>query len=294
MSVTIDLANLPNPSVIEELSAEVILAELQAELIALYPQIEPVLQLESAIVNKLMQAFAFRETLIRARENDAARALMLAKAVRSDLDAIGANFGVGRLVVEPASPGKAPVMEDDERFRRRIQTAQAAYSVAGPADAYVFHAMTAVPAIADVTATKTGPGKVLVTVMMPSPNVVPSSAVLHAVDEALSSASVRPLTDMVVVRPASVVNVNVVAELTLYPGPNAAFILSNARAALKAFLNANCRLGRDLRLSAIYSRLHAEGVQSVKLLSPSADVVIDPTQVYLAAEPSIAVVGRDE
>ena len=42
----------------------------------------------------------------------------------------------------------------------------------------------------------------------------------------------------------------------------------------------NRMLGMNLRRSAIFARLHQEGVHSVELLSPVADVVLDETQVY--------------
>ena len=39
-------------------------------------------------------------------------------------------------------------------------------------------------------------------------------------------------------------------------------------------------LGRNLRRSAIFSRLHVEGVHSVHLASPAKDVVLERTEVY--------------
>ena len=68
------LAGLPDPAVIEELSFEAILAGMKADLIVRFPDIEPVLALESAVANKLMQVAAYRELLIRARINEAATA----------------------------------------------------------------------------------------------------------------------------------------------------------------------------------------------------------------------------
>ncbi|EEV5914885.1 baseplate assembly protein [Escherichia coli] len=54
------------------------------------------------------------------------------------------------------------------------------------------------------------------------------------------------------------------------------------------------RLGRDIRLSAIYAALHVEGVQRVELAAPLADIVLNNTQASFCTEYRVVTGGSDE
>ncbi|WP_275272638.1 baseplate J/gp47 family protein, partial [Pantoea ananatis] len=158
---TIDLSQLPAPNVVETLDYETLLAERKATLISLYPADEQasvarVLALESDPLVKLLQENAYREVILRQRINEAAKAVMVAWANGSDLDQLGANNGVTRLVLTPAdntvTPPVEAVMERDEDFRARIAAAFEGLSVAGPSGAYEFHARSADGRVADASA----------------------------------------------------------------------------------------------------------------------------------------------
>ncbi|MCK9911337.1 hypothetical protein MXD81_19455, partial [Microbacteriaceae bacterium K1510] len=82
-----------------------------------------VAMLESDPAVKIAEAAAYRETLIRARVNDAVRAVLLAYAHGTDLDHKGVDFEVARMVMGADPDTGAPIMEDDERLRRRQQLA---------------------------------------------------------------------------------------------------------------------------------------------------------------------------
>jgi phage-related baseplate assembly protein len=94
---TIDLSALPRPAVVETLDYETVLAELRADLLRLYPAAAEVIDLESEPLIKLLQVAAYRELVIRARINDAARAVMLGWAVGTDLDNLAARYDLARL-----------------------------------------------------------------------------------------------------------------------------------------------------------------------------------------------------
>ncbi|CQH37235.1 baseplate assembly protein J [Yersinia enterocolitica] len=158
---TIDLSLLPPPSVVEKRDYETLLAERKATLISLYPEeqraaVARTLSLESEPLVKLLQENAYREVILRQRVNDAARAVMVAYAVGSDLDQLGANNNVERLVIIPAAPTAIPpieaVMESDSDFRVRIPQAFEGLSVAGPTGAYEYHAKSADGRVADASA----------------------------------------------------------------------------------------------------------------------------------------------
>lgn len=102
----VDLNQLAAPDVVEVLDYETILAERKATLVSLYPEeqqeaVARTLTLESEPIVKLLEENAYREVIWRQRVNEAARAVMLAYAAGSDLDQIGANSNVPRLVITP-------------------------------------------------------------------------------------------------------------------------------------------------------------------------------------------------
>jgi len=287
----IDLSALAAPNVIEEIDYEDILKAMRDDLVAIFPAIAGVIDLESEPARKVLEIAAYREVLVRARVNDAARALLLAEATGADLDHLGALFSTAR------QEG-----ETDARYRRRIQLAPEAFSVAGPQGAYVYHALTAMDEARDASAIQTAPGVVTVTVLRERQDgdedddfEVPSDDQLLAIKAALNTEEVRPLTDSVVVRAPDVSEVTIEAELTLYPGPDASVVRARAEAALAEWVEKNRMLGMNLTRSAIFSRLHQEGVMSVNLVSPAEDVVILPTGVYRIAGMEITTADiRDE
>lgn len=293
----IDLSQLPPPAVVEVLSYEQILAEAKSELIAKDPALAPVLALESEPLTKLLQVFAYRELLLRQRINEAARKVMLAHAAGSDLDHLGANYGVPRLLLDEgdalAIPPVAPTYEPDDDYRRRIQLAPEAYTTAGSEASYLFHGLSASGQVADVSAQSPLPGVVAVHVLARAGDGVPDAGLLATVEAALSAEKVRPLTDLVSVNPAEIVPFSVAATLYLFDGPSEDVVLSAVNQALAAYLASSRALGRDITLSGLYRVLHQEGVQRVALTSPAADVVITPQQAGHCSAVDILVGGRD-
>jgi len=300
---TIDLSQLPAPDVVEALDYETLLAERKATLISLYPAeqqaaITRTLALESEPLVKLLQENAYRELILRQRINEAAKANMVAWATGADLDQLGANNGVTRLTLRAADnstlPPTAAVMESDDNFRMRIAAAFEGLSVAGPSGAYEYHAKSADGRIADVSAISPAPAEVTITVLSREGDGTAPADLLTIVANALNDEDVRPVADRVQVQTAAIVSYRVDATLFLYPGPEAEPIRAAAEAKLLAFINAQSRLGRDIRQSALYAALHVEGVQRVELAQPTADVVLDKTQAAWCSGYSITVGGSDE
>lgn len=299
----IDLSQLPPPQIVDVPDFETLLAERKAAFVALHPTdqqdaVRRTLALESEPITKQLQESAYREILLRQRINEAALAVMVAYANSSDLEQLGANYNVKRLTVTPADddavPPVAAVMETDEALRLRIPAAFEGLSVAGPTAAYEFHAKSADGRVADASATSPAPAEVVLTVLSREGDGTADADLLAVVEKALNSESVRPVADRLTVRGASIVNYSVRALLYLYPGPESEPILEAARASLQKYIASQTRLGRDIRLSAIYAALHVEGVQRVELLSPLADVVLDKTQAASCTDWSVSVGGTDE
>lgn len=287
--MTINLASLPAPQVIEELTFEGILADMKADLIARFPQVEPVLQLESSVAVKVLQACAYRELLLRARVNDAARSNLLAFSTGGDLDHIGATFGVERLVVTPATDSDPAVMEDDDRFRQRIQLGIVAYSVAGPIEAYIFHGLTADPSILDVAVNNPHTNRIEITVLSSTGNGAASSDQLERVADALSPTNARPLTDDVRVRSATIIEQPVNVRLVLPRGPAPEAVRALAETRIRAYCNQRRRIGRALRIDGIISAARSAGEMEQAIVeAPLAD--INPGHAGAVFVPSITVV----
>lgn len=300
---TIDLSQLPAPDVVETLDYEELLAERKATLISLYPEeqqeaIARTLSLESEPIVKLLQENAYRELILRQRINEAAKAVMLPYAMDGDLDQLGANNGIERLTITPADDTTIPptpaVMESNDDFRARIAAAFEGLSVAGPTGAYEYHTKSADGRVADASAISPSPAVVTVTVLAREGNGAAAGDLLAVVNAALNSENVRPVADRVSVQSAEIVNYEIEAEIYLYPGPEAEPVRAAAEAKLAAYVSAQRRLGRDIRLSALYAAMHVEGVQRVSLIKPAADVVLDRTQAAYCTGYVLTVGGSDE
>lgn len=299
----IDLSRLPVPDVVEELEFAAIKQAMLADLKARDPEFAATV-LESDPAVKVLEACAYREVLVRQRVNDGARAVMLASSSGADLDNLAAFYAVERQVIDPgdadAIPPVPPTFEDDETFRRRTQLAPEALTTAGSAGSYVFHGLSAgetptavsveSPApgtvvvthtfdpagfaarVKDVSAVRTAPGEVTVSVLARAGNGTPDAALLAAVRAHLNGRYVVPLTDKVIVRAATIKAYAIKARLELYDGPDQAAVIAAARARAQAYADARHRLGDTAAVSGIEGALHAAGVKTVTLTGPEADV----------------------
>jgi phage-related baseplate assembly protein len=278
----INLSQLPLPAAVEVIDFEVILAALKADLILRAPEIASVLNLESEPLVKLLEVFAFREMILRARINDGVRAVHLATATGADLEHLAALFGVVRLTVAPANPTATPptaaVMESDTNLRLRAQLALEGFSTAGPRAAYEFHARSSDARVLDIHVDSPDPGNVRVVVLSSEGNGTASAEVLTAVSDALNAEDVRPLCDTVTVQSAVIVPFAITAELVVQDGPDPAIVLALAQNAVASYLANARRISEYIRLSAIYAALHQPGVEAVVLALPVADIAVSATQ----------------
>jgi len=292
----IDLSQLPPPSVIENLDYEAVLAAMLADLRGRYPAFDALVESDPAY--KLLEVCAWRETILRQRINDAARAVMLATASGADLDQLAAIFGVERLVVDPGDPDALPpiepTLESDAALRRRTQLALEGFSTAGPVGAYLFHALGAHGDVLDASVQSPNPGEVLVTVLSRSGDGTPAQEVLDAVEAALSADDVRPLCDTVSVQAPTVAAYTIEATLVFYSGPDKGEVMAAAQTAGEAYAEAQHRLGRDVTLSGVYAALHCAGVQRVELTSPAATLGIGPGEASWCTAIVLTDGGIDE
>lgn len=287
----IDISQLPAPNVVDPLDFETIFNAMLADLQGRDSTFTALLESDPAY--KILEVCAYRELLMRQRVNEAAKAVMLAYATGSDLDQLGANVGVQRLVITPADPTTIPptpaVMESDEDFRARIQLSPEGYTTAGSEGSYVFHGLSADADVKDIQAISPDPGKVTVYVLSRTGDGTAPAETLDAVNATLNGETIRPMTDEVTVLSANIVNYTIDAVLTLFPGPDANVVLQSAIDAVTAYTEAQRRIGYDVTLSGLYHALHQPGVQNVTLNSPTASLVLGDGQASYCTSTNVIV-----
>lgn len=300
---TINLSQLTPPDVIESLDAEQLLRERKTALIASMPThlrdaVANTLSLESEPLTKLLEENVYRELLLRQRINESARAVMVAYARGADLDQLAANYNLSRLVLRPANnqtiPPTPAILESDDDLRLRIPAAFEGLSVAGPVGSYEFHARSADGRVSDVSAISPAPANVTISVLSREGDGTASEELLRIVEHALNDEDVRPVADRIKVQSAQIIPYQIDATLFLFPGPESEPIRKEANQRLTQYITEQHRLGRDIRLSAIYAALHVEGVQRVELKQPTKDVVLDKTQASYCTQSTLTIGGSDE
>ena len=297
---TIDLSQLPLPTIIEALDFETILAEVKAVMVAAFPAdqqsaVAAALGLESEPLNIIAQAMAYRELLLRQRINEGAAACMLSHSTGDDLDNIAANLDTERLTITAATDTTDAVMESDEALRLRAQAAFEGMSVAGPSAAYEYFARSASGQVADARATSPSPAEVVIAILSSDGDGTPSAELIATVQAAVNDEDTRPLGDRVTVQGAEIIEYAIDATLYLYPGPESEPIINAALASLQTFLtSADKKIGRDVVRSAISAALHVQGVQRVVINSPAVDLQIDNTQVARNTGYNVENGGTDE
>lgn len=274
-----ELAGLPTPQVLETLRFETVFDALLRDFQVRYPQYSALLASDPAI--KLIEVAAYRELLLRARINEAARANLLAFAVGNDLEHLGAFYGVSRLS-----------QEQDEPLRRRIRARIMGFANAGGAAHYRYWALSASPEVADVAVDSPGPGRVRISVLPTGHSDTVPEALLDAVRATVLRDDVRVLTDTVEVVPVSLVPVTVAAQIWLYPDTPMA-VFEGLAPRLTRELAQAAVLGWDLTRSWLIGQLQQAGIHKVELISPDADIRIHSTQAVRLTDVQLTFAGRD-
>jgi phage-related baseplate assembly protein len=275
----IDLSQLPPPEIIETLDYEDLLAERKAEFIGLFPvdkqpAIAAALELESDPLAKLLQHGTYRELLLRQLLNERSRAVLLAYARGKTLEHIGALFDVERLLILPANPetGADAVYEDDESLRERIQLAPRGFSVAGPGDAYVFHARNADGRVLSASCYSPAPCEIVVTILSREGDGTANQELLDIVQASLEKK--RPLTDLVTVQSARIVRYAIRSTLRFFSGPDRAVALDEARRKTATFAAKMHRIGMEITVDGLHASQRVAGVQKVLLETPKSGVPV--------------------
>ncbi|MBC3911544.1 baseplate assembly protein [Undibacterium umbellatum] len=267
----IDLTKLPPPAVVEVLDFEALVNVHKQDLLQRQPSAANVLALPSEPLVKQVEAFAYREMLLRGRINDAARANLLAFATGTDLDHKGAFYNLARL------SGEA-----DERYRNRIQLRIAALAGNGTAEQYHLLALSASANVRDANVTSATPGSIAVVLWLIDASQ--AQATSAAVLAAMNAPNARPLgvaVKVVVARPAAL---DVTA--TLWREASApADIVTQIKARFIAAIASYASLGRSVPLSWVTAQLQQPGIARVEFPiagQPASNTVLAADEYAIA------------
>lgn len=290
--MTAILDTLARPIVIEEVSHDAITArqntrfgQIWAAVRAAHPDADlpnyDVAMLETDPIVIANQAESYREALIRARINDAARARLLAYASRSDLDHLAAFYDVVRLAGE-----------DDGRLKIRVILAIQGRSTGGTEERYRFVALSADTRVADAVVYTVGRSPVIhVALYSTAADGVADADLVAIVDAALNAGDVRMVNDTIVVASAVRRLVDLAADVWLMPDADMA-TLTRAETNLRSAWAAARTLGRDLAVSWWTAQLMITGVHSVRAVLPAGDEIAGPHEALSIGTLTLRLQGR--
>lgn len=185
--------------------------------------------------------------------------------------------------------------EDDESLRKRIQLAPESFSVAGPDEAYAYHAKSVSADIADVSVGSEAPGTVQLWVILQGGQLA-NQAVLQAVKDRLNDRKIRPLTDYVTVSSPKVVYYDI--SLTWYLLTDDLIFKGDIEAHVKEAVEdfaawTKTKIGRDVNPTALIARLNGVGVKRVELASPKFTIV-HKNEIACARQVSVMYGGAED
>jgi phage-related baseplate assembly protein len=304
-------ALLQRPSVLETIDSDKIIEDRMTRFKLRWSEEDPpnaaqydVGQLEFDPIKILTENAAYFELMLRDRVNQAARAVMLAFAFGTNLDAIGSRY-----------PGGVPRIEgeSDDNYRRRIWLSPNILGPHGTTESYAFYALSALGAnvLRDAAAfTTRGTGVVTIPILVdkptlalseqqvmaivqqqirtglidplkvsfetsPGPPPIPSNDQILETYKYISENTRKGLTDEIVIARPKIYQTRYDISLKTFPGYDLAGVLTNVGAGLMQLLEKQRWLGYDHTIMAIDGVLtDAGGVYNRIIRQPQGDVIV--------------------
>lgn len=272
MATALDI--LPPPRLVEDVTAEAILARKLAVFLETYREAagqDFTALTESSPVVRLLRSEAEDERVLRQRLNERYRSRLV-------YFARGEN-----LITLLREEGLQPIEgEGDERRQQRIILARTGSSAAGPLEWYRRKAIEVSPGeIADISVDFPSASTVRVAVLAKTADGIPSADLVDRVRRTLTAADVHPddHTTITVIG-AEPVPISVHARIVLEPDASAD-VFNALGARYRSAFAARLGLGRDMPASWTCAVLQVPGVYSVSLVSAPPPAVLPYQVAYL-------------
>lgn len=286
----VDLASLPKPTIIDELSFDDILDEILTTFRGYAPEYTNVVEGDPAYA--VLQVAAYREVAIRQKVNDAVRAVLIPFANGSDLDNIAVAYGVFREIITQADPTANPpteaVVESDESLRARVLRVFESITP-GSKDWYEGLALAVNPNIREVQAISGTAGAVTVYIQTEDNNGLATDALVTEVETDITSSTNKFFGDAVTVAKATQVSYAITAALTLLPGASATMIQADVTAQGERFCDMVRRLAVGVPISGIYAALSHNSVASINLTAPTSDISVNDGEIPVCSAVTITI-----
>lgn len=198
-----------------------------------------------------------------------------------------------------ASSGGADIEEDGSSvypysgYRARILLGSAAFSTAGPEEAYEFYAKSANPNIGDIDVYSPSASSITITALM-NDGTVPTQTVLDQIEEKVNGRNVRPLTDQVIVQGAELVDYTIVFSYKIRNSDvlSAADIQAAVEAATEEYIVWQRKeLGQLINPDELRRRVLDAGAYVVTITNPVQAALEHDQAAHLSGTPAITYAG---
>ena len=170
-------------------------------------------------------------------------------------------------------------IEPDENYRERIRISPFSFSTAGAEEAYRYLALSANANIGDVQPYRESAGKVAIAVVKKDGTLPEAeSEIITDVINACSAKTARPLTDNVVVKPATAItdSINIEYYINAEDSVSADKIKKDVENAVAQYaLWQTTKIGRDINPDKLRLLVLSAGADSVTIKTPTAKPVGD-------------------
>lgn len=187
-------------------------------------------------------------------------------------------------------------VETDDALKERIYLAPGAYSTAGAADAYIYHAKRYSAAVGDVVVSANHDAGTVNIVFLNSDGTAPGTEMIQGLTAYLSAKTIRPLTDKVVV--AAPANVSYSISLTYYISREDSAQAENIQAAVNTSISQYTAwqrtIGRDINPSKLTAMVIAAGAKRVVVSAPAYTKVAATSVANLSAAASVTYGGLED
>lgn len=173
------------------------------------------------------------------------------------------------------SSGGADIENDDD-YTYRIYMAPFSYSVAGPAEAYRYHALQARADIEDVCVYTPAPCEVDVVFLLTG-GKLPDEAAINDVSDYLKNEEIRPLTDLVTCKAPTETEytINLAYYINRSDSAMASNIQNKVNKAVEEYKIWQRTIGRDINPSELIKRIMSAGAKRAEIISPTYTKVED-------------------
>lgn len=186
--------------------------------------------------------------------------------------------------------------EDDESLAERVYLAPAGYSVAGPADAYAYHALNYNVNISDVRVTSPSPVEVDIRFIMQD-GELPTDGDIADLQRYLEDNDIRPLTDHVVVKAPETVDYGIKLKYFINRSDRnkVESIKSEVSAAVEEYINwQRGHIGRDINPSELTRLIINAGAKRVEITEPAFKTIPDTSVAKLNGQASVTYGGVED